>query len=448
MTQDASGLQVRGPPVFGPLPGIADAEGFPGAGGGSEGAMNGQESNSGQAPLAGLKVLDLSQILSGPFCTMLLADLGADVVKIEPPDGDRAREIGPMAGADSSYFVSVNRGKRSVVLDLKSESGRALLQRMAARADVFVENSRPGVMRRLDLGHESMAARNPRLIYLSISGFGQSGPYAQQPALDIIVQALGGMMSVTGEPGGGPLRPGVSQGDSVAGLFAAVAVLAALRQRERTGRGEWIDLSMLDSQITLMENAFARYSATGETPGPLGSRHPALTPFQAFATADRHIVVALLHDDPAAWRRLAELLEMPELADDPRFTDGRARTEHYDDLAPLLAAAFRKRPAGEWLALLPKADIACAPVQSVADAAEDPQVAHRKMLKKIPCRGGGELTVADTPFRFQEGRTGPGGPAPGLGEHTAAVLQEWLALGPDELGRLLGSGTLSPRRKR
>jgi CoA:oxalate CoA-transferase len=353
-----------------------------------------------------------------------------------------------MAGDDSSYFVSVNRGKRSAVLDLKSEAGRALLLRMAARADVFVENFRPGILRRLDLGHETLAARNPRLIYLSITGFGQTGPYAQQPAFDIIVQALGGMMSVTGEPGGPPLRPGVSQGDSVAGLFATVAVLAALRQRERTGRGQWIDLSMLDSQITLMENAFARYFATGEAPGPTGSRHPALTPFQAFATADRYIVVALLHDDTGAWRRLAELLELPALADDPRFKDGRARTENYDLLAPLLAAGFRKRPAGEWLALLPKADIACAPVQSVADAAEDPQVAHREMLKRIPCRGGGDMIVADTPFRLQNGRTGPQGPAPGLGEHTAEALQDWLDVTPEELGELLRSGGISPRRQR
>ncbi|MBU1700181.1 MAG: CoA transferase [Candidatus Eisenbacteria bacterium] len=409
--------------------------------------MNSQDASKSGPPLAGLLVLDLSQILSGPYCTMLLADLGAEVIKIEPPGGDRARDIGPMAGPDSSYFISVNRGKKSVVIDLQTIEGRELFLRMVDHADGLVENFRPGVLDRLGLGHEVLLSRNPRLIYASITGFGHTGPYAQKPAFDIIVQALGGIMSVTGEPGGPPLRPGVSQGDSVAGMFAAIAILAALQHRERTSLGQWIDMSMLDGQVTLMENAFARFFATGDVPGPLGSRHPALTPFQAFPTADGFIVVALLHDNPEIWRRFVELMDCAELSADPRFCDGRYRTENYAALAPMLTEAFKQRSTGEWLIRLSRADISCAPVQNVAEAAEDPQVREREMLKDIPRGDGGKLTVANTPFRFQTARTGPQGPAPGLGEHTDGVLRDLLKLSPAELMKLRTIGVTSVRRK-
>jgi crotonobetainyl-CoA:carnitine CoA-transferase CaiB-like acyl-CoA transferase len=409
---------------------------------------------------------------------MLLADLGAEVLKIEPPEkGDRARDIGPSAvppedvdrgrGIGSSaappenvdhardtgpnagpgpergsaYFVSVNRGKKSVALNLRTAEGRDIFLRLAETSDVLVENFKPGAMKRLGLSSETVLERNPRIIYTSITGFGQDGPYAARPALDIIVQALGGMLSVTGEPGGPPVRPGASLGDSVAGMFASVAILAALHEREKTGRGQRIDMSMLDGQVTLLENAFARYSATGRPPEPMGTRHPALTPFQAFPTWDGHIAVALLHDNPQGWRRFTEILNRPELSSDDRFTEGSSRTAHADELIPILEEAFRAKPSKEWLHLLTEAGIPCAPVQGIDEVARDPQVRHRGMLVDIP-HGEGTFTVANTPFRFADGRGGPRGPAPRLGEHTAEVLTGLLGLTAAEVGKLGSAGVL------
>jgi crotonobetainyl-CoA:carnitine CoA-transferase CaiB-like acyl-CoA transferase len=399
-----------------------------------------------EGPLSDLRVLDASQILAGPFCTMLLADLGAEVIKIEPPSGgDRARDIGPPAGPDpshgSAYFVSVNRGKKSVALDIRAPEGREILLGLAGVSDIFVENFKPGTMDRLGLGPHVLMERNPRLIHTSISGFGQTGPYAKRPALDIIVQALGGMMSVTGEEGGPPIRPGVSQGDSIAGMFAAVAILSAIHQRERTGRGQRIDMSMLDGQVTLLENAFARYFATGKVPGPMGTRHPALTPFQAFATSDGHIAVALLHDDPESWRRFSEILGKPELASDERFVDGASRTEHADTLIPILREAFLNRPRAEWLRSLMEAGIACAPVQSIDEVTRDPQIRNRGMLRDIP-HGDGTFNVANTPFRFGEAHSGPTGPAPLLGEHTGEILGGVLNITQSDLERLCEAGVI------
>jgi CoA:oxalate CoA-transferase len=399
-----------------------------------------------QGPLNDLRVLDASQILAGPFCTMLLADLGAEVIKIEPPHaGDRARDIGPSAGPDpshgSAYFVSVNRGKKSVALDIRTSEGREILLGLVEMSDIFVENFKPGTMDRLGLDPHVLMERNPRLIHTSISGFGHTGPYAKRPALDIIVQALGGMMSVTGEEGGPPIRPGVSQGDSIAGMFAAVAILSAIHQRERTGRGQRIDMSMLDGQVTLLENAFARYFATGKVPGPMGTRHPALTPFQAFATSDGHIAVALLHDDPESWHRFAEIVGKPELARDERFVDGASRTENADTLIPILREAFLRRPSAEWLRSLMDAGIACAPVQSIDEVARDPQVQHRGMLREIP-HGDGTFTVANTPFRFADTHTGPAGPAPLLGEHTEDILSGLLNMARADVERLREVGVI------
>lgn len=404
-----------------------------------------------QGPLDDLRVLDVSQILAGPFCTMLLADLGAEVIKIEPPKtGDRARDIGPSAGSDkargSAYFVSVNRGKKSVALDIRTPEGKTILLGLVENADIFVENFKPGTMERLGLGAGVLMERNPRLIHASISGFGQTGPYAHRPALDIIAQALGGMMSVTGSPGGPPVRPGVSQGDSVAGMFAAVAILSAVHQRERTGRGQVIDMSMLDGQITLLENAFARYFATGRVPSPMGTRHPALTPFQAFATFDGHIAVALLHDNAESWRRFAEIVGVPELGSDERFIRGDSRTERADELIPILGREFLRKPSAEWLQSLTDAGIACAPVQSIDQVARDPQVQHRGMLREIP-HGDGTFTVANTPFRICDAHTGPAGPSPLLGEHTEEVLTGLLNLAPDDLAGLETGGVIHMARR-
>jgi CoA:oxalate CoA-transferase len=392
-------------------------------------------------PLAGVTVLDVSHILSGPFCTMLLADLGARVIKVERPGlGDEARRLGPKVDGDSSYFMSVNRGKMSITIDLSKAEGQKIVQGLCKRADVFVENFVPGTMQKLGLDYATLGVANPRLVYASISGFGQNGPYAHNPALDIIVQAMGGIMSVTGEPNGRPIRPGASLGDSVAGLFGTTAILAALLERERTGKGQYVDISMLDCQVTMMENAFSRYFATGAVPGPIGSRHPAAVPFQAFATQDGYIVVAIISDRPEPWPRFCTAIGLPELADDPRFKDQTARLQNYTILAPLIEGAIRKKTSREWLVELSKSEIPCGPVNGIDAIAKDPQILRRGMIAEIPHKKVGKWKVANTPFKFNAASSHPQGPSPGLGEHTDQVLQEMLNYSPDEIARLRSLG--------
>ena len=388
-------------------------------------------------PLAGIQVLDLSRVLSGPFCTMLLADLGSEVIKVERPGrGDQARGLGPRVDGDAVYFMSVNRGKKSVTLDIFSEEGRRLARELARRVDVLVENYVPGTLARLGLDYDTLAPLNPGLIYASITGFGQDGPYAQRPALDIIVQGMGGMMSVTGEPGGPPLRPGASLGDSIAGLFTALGIAAALRERERTGKGRYIDIGMLDCQVTMMENALARNFATGQVPGPLGSRHPAATPFQAFATSDGYIVVALLSDEREPWRSFCQAIGLPELVDDPRYQDGWSRTQHYEDLGPVMEEAIRQKPSEEWLKELSALGIPCGPVNNIAQVVKDPQVRHRGMVAEIAHPNLGVWRVANTPVRMRGVKTGPQGPSPRLGEHTEETLRNLLGLSDRDIVRL------------
>ena len=387
--------------------------------------------------LSGIKVLDASRVLSGPFCTMLLGDLGAEVVKVESPGrGDMARRMGPLAGGDAAYFMSINRGKRSVALDIFQPRGQELFKQMARHADVVLENYVPGTMERLGLGYEALKGLNAGLVYASISGFGQDGPYASRPALDIIVQAMGGLMGVTGEPDGPPLRPGVSLGDSVAGLFAALAIVSALHMRERTGTGQYIDISMLDCQVTLMENALSRYFATGQVPEPLGSRHPAASPFQAFATADGYMVVALLTDEPQPWQRFCDSVGRPELAADSRFSDNESRVANHHLLEPVLARLFAAQPTEHWLERLQAAGVPCAPVNSIDQVVTDPQVVHRGMVAEVPHARLGIWRVANTPFRFTAAAAGPSGPSPSLGEHTEEVLREWLGLSSGEIAEL------------
>jgi CoA:oxalate CoA-transferase len=394
-------------------------------------------------PLSGITVLDVSRVLAGPFCTMLLADLGASVVKIESPGrGDMARRMGPMVGEDAAYFMSINRGKQSVTLDIFANEGPQLFRRLASQVDVLVENYVPGTMERLGLGYDALKISNPKLVYASISGFGQNGPYANRPALDIIVQAMGGIMSVTGNPDSPPIRPGVSLGDSVAGMFSALAITSALHQRNSTGTGQHIDTSMLDCQVTLMENAFSRYFATGEVPEKLGSRHPAASPFQAFSTADGYIVVAILSDDTLLWERFCHAVDAPELAHNPRFADNRTRIENQHLLEQLLTERFTLKPSAHWLERLEQAGVPCAPVNTIAQAADDPQVAHRDMLVDIPHHELGAWRVANTPFRFSDAATGPQGGAPRLGQDTNQVLTTWLGLSEHDLTELRAAGTI------
>ncbi|MGH0028634.1 MAG: CaiB/BaiF CoA transferase family protein [Myxococcota bacterium] len=375
-------------------------------------------------PLSGIVVVDLTRVLAGPFCTMILADLGARVIKVEVPGrGDDARHIGPFVDGRSAYFESVNRGKQSIALDLKAAPDREVFERLLARADVLVENFRPGAMERLGYGFSTLHARHPRLVMASTSGFGQTGPYAGRPAYDIVVQAMGGIMSLTGHPGGPPTRVGTSAGDLTAGLFTAVGIQAALLERARTGEGRHVDVSMLDSQVAILENAIARYAATGEVPGPIGSRHPSITPFEALAARDGHLVVAAGNDELFA--KLCAVLGREALAGDPRFASNDLRTRHQPALKQELERALGERDAGEWLERLEAAGVPCGPLQDVRQVIEDPQVAARNMVIEARRDGASPLRMAGNPIKLSGVADPSARPAaPDLDADRAAILAE------------------------
>lgn len=352
-------------------------------------------------PLSSILVVDLTRVLAGPFCTMVLADLGARVIKVEAPAGDDARRIGPFVDGRSAYFDSLNRGKQSIALDLKQDGDRQVFERLLARADVLVENFRPGTMERLGYAWETLHARHPRLVMASTSGFGQTGPYAGRPAYDIVVQAMGGIMSLTGQPGGPPARVGTSTGDITAGLFTAIGIQAALVERGRTGRGRHVDVAMLDCQVAILENAIARFTATGEVPGPLGTRHPSITPFEALRARDAHLVVAAGND--ALFERLCLVLEREDLARDPRFSSNELRTRNQPALKAELETALARRDASAWLERLLAEGVPCGPLQDVAQVLGDPQVEARNMI--VEARGddaGPRLRMAGNPIKLSE----------------------------------------------
>ena len=388
-------------------------------------------------PLEGIRVLDMTRVLAGPYATMVLSDLGAEVIKVERPEGgDMARGTGPFIGGESSYFLSLNRGKKSVVLDLKSSGGREILLDLIEQCDVLVENFVPGVIDRLGLGYEAVRERNPRIIYASVSGFGQTGPYTHRPALDIIVQGMGGVMSITGEPGGPPVRPGSSFGDIVAGLFTVIGVLSALREREESGEGQYIDVSMLDCQLAVLENAFARYFATGEVPGPLGTRHPVTTPFQAFETSDGYITVAFVGGAKDQWPLFCAIIERVDLIDDQRFQTSWSRTNNYEELIPILTDALKQRTSEEWLKELTDAAIPCGPINNIEQVANDPHVLERGMIAQVQHPRLGSLKVVNSPLKMSRSNPKPEAAAPALGEHTAQVLTDLLSLSDEEIEAL------------
>jgi CoA:oxalate CoA-transferase len=399
-----------------------------------------------EGALAGVVVLDLTWVLSGPYAAMVLTDLGAEVIKVErPPYGDVARTTGPFISHDgrdseSTYFFSINRGKKSTLLDLRKPEGRELFLRLVEKADVVMENFTPGTMERLGLGYDVLSARNPRIIYSATSGFGQTGPDRDKPALDVVVQGMGGVMSITGEEGGPPVRPGLSLGDIAAGLFTAIGILAALHERERSGRGQIIDISMLDCQVAILENAFARYFATGVPPKAIGTRHPLSTPFQAFPTADGYIVIALGFGLENIWGLFCALLDLPELIDDPRFETPALRTANHATLEPLLNEALRKRTTAEWVREFESIDLPCGPLHSIPEVAAYPQVQAREMLREVSSGRGNKLTISDSPLRLSrtpgEIRGGP----PAVGEHTREVLATLLSLTPAEIDAAFASG--------
>lgn len=374
--------------------------------------------------LDGLRVIDAATLAAGPLIATWMAEQGAEVIKVEQPDGgDDARAIGPFLAGRSAYFMSVNRGKESIALDLKADGDRAVFAKLLERADVLVENYRPGTMEKLGFGWDDLKDRHPRLIYAAASGFGHSGPYMTRPAYDMVVQAMGGIMSLTGHPGAPPTRVGTSVGDITAALFTTIGVNAALYHRQITGRGMKVDVAMMDCQVAILENAISRYLATGEVPGPLGARHPSITPFAAFAARDGHIIIAAGND--SLFRKLCVALGRPHLVDDSRFASNDLRTTHQAELQAEIEAALMFDDVAPWLERIGAAGVPCAPINDVADVVADPQVAARNMIVESPDEAVGAFRMAGNPVKlsaFADPGTRP--PAPALDEHREAILRE------------------------
>ncbi len=389
-----------------------------------------------QKPLKGIRVIDLTRVLAGPFCTMNLADLGAEVIKIEVPGrGDDSRGFAPvMPGGDSGYFYSVNRGKQSVTLDLRTPEGAELLLKLADKSDVVVENFSPGTMERFGVGYPQLSAINPAIILCSISGFGQTGPMASAPAYDIVAQALGGTMSITGYPGGDPLRCGVSIGDLSAALYGLVGILAALRTRDATGKGQHVDISMLDCQVAMLEDALARFSVSHKVPGPIGTRHPSITPFQQFHAADGFFVAGAGNE--SIWIRMCDAIGCPELKDDSRFARNSDRTAHHPELEKILSDHFARRPRAYWLEQLERANVPCAPIASVEDVTLNEHLRERGMILHANHPNFADLIVPGTPLRNPDSVVAPETRAPKLGEHTDQVLRSLLGLDDSSLAEL------------
>ncbi|MBL8708004.1 MAG: CoA transferase [Rhodospirillaceae bacterium] len=376
-------------------------------------------------PLAGVVVIDLTRVLAGPFCTMLLADLGARVIKVEnPKGGDDSRAYGPFINGKSGYFIAQNRGKESIALDLKDAGDQAILHRLLRGADVLIENFRPGTMARLGFGPEALKQLYPRLIYASTSGFGQTGPFADRPAYDIIAQAMGGIMSITGHEGGPPTRVGASIGDLGAGLFTALGIVSALHHRHRSGEGIAVDVAMLDSQLALLENAIARYYSTGTSPKPLGARHPSIAPFEAYATKDGHVVIACGND--SLFRQFCVAVDRAFLADDPRFDTNTRRSEHVVALKETLESFLIQETTEYWLALLNRAGIPSAPINDVGQAIHHPQVQHRRVVLPVDDETVAPLAVAGSPIKFSGFETPEKRPAaPDLDQDRARILADF-----------------------
>jgi CoA:oxalate CoA-transferase len=390
--------------------------------------------------LQGIRILDLTRVLVGPYATMVLADLGADVIKIEMPlRGDDAREFGPFLNGESAYFMSLNRNKRSMTLNLKSEAGKQVFLELVEKVDVVVENFRPGAMERLGLSYENLKAVNPELIYAAASGFGQSGPYSQRPAYDAVVQAMGGIMSITSPvPNGPPTRVGTSIGDITAGLFTAIGILAALRHRDKTGQGQMVDVSMLDCQVAILENAIARYLVTGEIPHPTGNRHPSIAPFEPFDTLDGQIMLAVGND--AIWNKLCEVLDLPDLVNHPLYLTNDLRNQNEATLKPVLADIINGRKTTEWQEIFDEAGIPNGPINTIDRVVEDPQVQSREMIVEVEHPTAGRMKIPGIPIKLSESPGKVAVCAPCLGEQTNEILAEVLGYSEDKIVSLRSEG--------
>ena len=386
-------------------------------------------------PLSEIKVLDLTRVLAGPYATMILSDLGAEVIKIEQPEiGDESRNFGPFKNGFSLYFMSVNRGKRSITLDLKTDRGKDIFKQLVKQSDILVENFRPGTMKKLGLDYETLAAEHPALIYAACSGFGQTGPFAEKGAYDMIIQGMGGIISITGEPDGPPVRVGTSISDITAALFTTIGILSALHNRNSTRKGQLVDVAMLDSLVAVLENAIVRYFATDEIPQPLGSRHPAITPFEAFESADGHIIIAIGND--TLWAKFCEHVDQKNLISDPRFSTNVERTANHSELFPILSEIMRQRTTDEWIDALENIGVPCGPINTIDKVVNHPQVQARNMITQVIHQMTGAVEVPGLPIKLSDTPGDVDIPAPNLGEHTVEILTDVLKMSTDEVKQL------------
>ena len=397
-------------------------------------------------PLSHLRVLDLTQFLSGPYATQILGDLGADVIKIEPPIGDMTRDLPPyFVGSESAYFLSTNRNKRSVAIDLKMPEGQKLVSKLASTCDVVVENFRPGVADRLGLQYEKISTENPSLVWCSISGFGQSGPYRDRPAYDMIVQAISGGMSLTGQPDGVPVRSGIPLGDLAAGMYGVIGILAAIEDSRRTGRGRLVDIAMLDCQVAMLSYQAAYYLASGKVPERQGRAHDSIPTYRCFRSAN-DIDVVVTANTEKMWRSLCEVLELSEFTDDPRFANNELRYTNKNELWKILDRAFLARGADTWVALLQAAGIPAAVVNTLDRSLNDPQVIHREMVLSMQADSGEIARVAGNPIKFHGMGNARVNYPPKLNADADYVVRDMLGISEEEYDRLKLAGVIGDRR--
>ena len=394
-------------------------------------------------PLENIRILDLSRDLAGPFCSMVLADLGAEVIKVEMPGkGDEARSWGPpFIGGESAYFLSVNRNKKSVTINLKTEEGREILYKLVEKSDVFIENFRPRVTEKLKINYEKISKINPRIIYCSISGFGYTGPYKDRPAYDIIIQGMSGIMSITGEESRPPVKVCISITDLSAGMYAAIAILSAIIARGKSGKGRWIDISLLDSAVSLLTNVGANYFATRVVPKRMGSAHPNIVPYQCFKAADdKYLTVAVGNEE--IWKRFCCVLGLEKLVDDPEFATNQKRVQNRERLVFILNEIFLAKKRDEWIDLLLKNDIPCGPVNTVDEVFRDPQIFERDMLTEVKLPTGDVIQQIGIPIKFSDVSLTVRSPPPLLGQHTEEVLKNLLNMNAEEINQLKEKGVI------
>ena len=375
-------------------------------------------------PLNGLLVLDLTRVLVGPYCTMVLSDLGARVIKVEAPEvGDDSRSFGPFINDQSAYFMSLNRGKESIALNLKNENDKVIFEKILSKADILVENFKPGTLERWGFGYKDISKKYPKLIYASASGFGQTGPFKSLPAYDMVVQGMGGLMSVTGHPNSEPTRVGTSIGDITAGLFTSIAINAALYDRNKTGKGMHIDISMLDCQIAILENAIARYLSKGEIPGPLGSRHPSIAPFEAFKTKDSYIIIAAGNDK--LFENMCKVLKI-NIYENEKFKTNGNRSKNIDELKKILELKLKDKSTIDWCRIFQENKIPCGPINNIKDAVESPQIRQRNMIVSAKHNKIGTFKMAGNPIKMSPYKDPEvRGEIPDLDQHRKKILDEF-----------------------